>query len=152
MQQCGGKCCHLSSLYTLGTCQNQVKPDNWLEMLQSSLWSSMANPESINIGCSSEIVRPHSLLTLPLQVILLNSVVWKLPNLSGNGNPLQYSCLENARDRGAWWAAVYGVAQSRTRLKRLSRVERWVSTLVSYIWLLTWYLLSTSDSLCTKCN
>ena len=38
----------------------------------------------------------------------------------GNGNPLQYSCLENARDRGAWWAAVYGVAQSRTRLKQLS--------------------------------
>ena len=38
----------------------------------------------------------------------------------GNGNPLQRSCLENLRDRGAWWAAVYGVAQSRTRLKRLS--------------------------------
>ena len=38
----------------------------------------------------------------------------------GNGNPLQYCCLENPRDWGAWWAAVYGVAQSRTRLKRLS--------------------------------
>ena len=38
----------------------------------------------------------------------------------GNGNPLQYSCLENPRDRGDWWAAVHGVAQSRTRLKRLS--------------------------------
>ena len=38
----------------------------------------------------------------------------------GNGNPLQCSCLENPRDRGAWWAAVYGVTQSRTRLKRLS--------------------------------
>ena len=38
----------------------------------------------------------------------------------GNGNPLQCSCLENPRDRGAWWAAVYGVAQSRTRLKPLS--------------------------------
>ena len=38
----------------------------------------------------------------------------------GNGSPLQYSCLENPRDGGAWWAAVYGVAQSRTRLKRLS--------------------------------
>ena len=38
----------------------------------------------------------------------------------GNGNPLPCSCLENPRDRGAWWAAVYGVAQSRTRLKRLS--------------------------------
>ena len=35
----------------------------------------------------------------------------------GNGNPLQCSCLENPRDGGAWWAAVYGVAQSRTRLK-----------------------------------
>ena len=38
----------------------------------------------------------------------------------GNGNPLQYSCLENPRDGTAGWAAVYGVAQSRTRLKRLS--------------------------------
>ena len=35
----------------------------------------------------------------------------------GNGNPLQCSCLENPRDGGAWWAAIYGVAQSRTRLK-----------------------------------
>ena len=34
----------------------------------------------------------------------------------GNGNPLQCSCLENPRDGGAWWAAVYGVAQSQTRL------------------------------------
>ena len=38
----------------------------------------------------------------------------------GNGNPLQCSCLENPRDGGAWWAAIYGVAQSRARLKRLS--------------------------------
>ena len=38
----------------------------------------------------------------------------------GNGNPLQYSCLENPRDRGAWWAAIYGVAQSQTQLKWLS--------------------------------
>ena len=37
----------------------------------------------------------------------------------GNGNPLQCSCLETPRDGGAWWAAVCGVAQSRTRLKRL---------------------------------
>ena len=42
----------------------------------------------------------------------------------GNGNPLQCSCLENARDRTAWWAAVYGAAQSRTRLKRLSSSSR----------------------------
>ena len=38
----------------------------------------------------------------------------------GNGNPLQCSCLENPRDGGAWWAAVYGVTRSRTRLKHLS--------------------------------
>ena len=37
----------------------------------------------------------------------------------GNGSPLQYSCLENPVDGGAWWAAVHGVSQSRTRLKRL---------------------------------
>ena len=38
----------------------------------------------------------------------------------GNGNPFQCSCLENSRDGAAWWAAVYGIAQSRTLLKRLS--------------------------------
>ena len=38
----------------------------------------------------------------------------------GNGNPLQCSCLENPRDGRAWWAAIYGAAQSRTRLKWLS--------------------------------
>ena len=38
----------------------------------------------------------------------------------GNGNPLQYSCLENPSDGGAWWAAIYGVSQSWTRLKQLS--------------------------------
>ena len=44
----------------------------------------------------------------------------------GNGNPLQCSCLENPRDGGAWWAAVYGVAQSRTRLK-------WLSSSITYM-------------------
>ena len=43
----------------------------------------------------------------------------------GKGNPLQCSCLENPRDGGAWWAAVYGVAQSRTRLKRLNSSSIW---------------------------
>ena len=51
----------------------------------------------------------------------------------GNGNPLQCSCLENPRDGGAWWAAVSGVAQSRTWLKRLSSSS---SSMVTpcYIW------------------
>ena len=41
----------------------------------------------------------------------------------GNGNPLQCSCLKNPRDGGAWWAAVYGVAQSQTRLKWFSSCD-----------------------------
>ena len=49
----------------------------------------------------------------------------------GNGNPLQCSCLENPGDGGAWWAAVYGVAQSRTRLRRLSSSSVYISTIVS---------------------
>ena len=55
--------------------------------------------------------------------------------ISRNGNPLQCSCLENPRDGGAWWAAVYGVAQSPTRLKRLSSI--------SMSWLLWIVLLLT---------
>ena len=44
-------------------------------------------------------------------------------NYTGEGNPLQYSCLENPVDRGAWWTAVQGVTQSQTQLKRLSMHE-----------------------------
>ena len=47
----------------------------------------------------------------------------------GNGNPLQCSCLENPWDGGAWWAAISGVAQSQTRLKRLSSSKRWSNLL-----------------------
>ena len=51
----------------------------------------------------------------------------------GNGNPLQCSCLENPRGGGASWAAVYGVTQSRTRLKRLSsKTERMFTVIVLY--------------------
>ena len=46
----------------------------------------------------------------------------------GNDNPFQCSCLENPRDGAAWWAAVYGVAQSRTRLKQLSSSSSAVKT------------------------
>ena len=51
----------------------------------------------------------------------------------GNGNPLQCSYLENLRDGGAWWAAVYGVAQSRTRLKQLSSSSNSSSMLFSIV-------------------
>jgi len=51
----------------------------------------------------------------------------------GNGNPLQCSCLENPRDGGAWWAAVYGVSQSRTWLK-------WLSSSSSMFNCVSWYM------------
>ena len=46
------------------------------------------------------------------------------PPGTGHGNPLQYSCLENPTDRGAWWATVHGVTKSQTRLKQLSMQAR----------------------------
>ena len=52
----------------------------------------------------------------------------------GNGNPLQCSCLENPRDRRAWWAAVYGVSQSQTWLKRLSSSSRLVCLHFGAVW------------------
>ena len=61
----------------------------------------------------------------------------------GNGNPLQCSCLENPRDGGAWWTAVYGVTQSRTRLKWLSSSSSSIITLYwevfSWVTLEGWY-------------
>ena len=50
----------------------------------------------------------------------------------GNGTPLQYSFLENPRDGGAWWAAIYGVTQSQTRLKRRSSSSQCIIHLCLY--------------------
>ena len=58
----------------------------------------------------------------------------------GNGNPLQCSCLENPRDGRVWWAAVSGVAQSRTQLKRLSSSSSSSSRTETYD---TWKMLTT---------
>ena len=57
----------------------------------------------------------------------------------GNVNPLQCSCLENPREGGAWWAAVYGVTQSRTRLT-------WLSSIYIYIYI---YIYVTESLCCT---
>ena len=54
------------------------------------------------------------------KITCLTLMSFSMHNGEGNGDPLQYSCLENPRDRGAWWAAVYGVAQRWTQLKWLS--------------------------------
>ena len=52
----------------------------------------------------------------------------------GNGNPLQCYCLKNPRDRGAWWAAVSGVALSWTWLKRLSSSSSWLCLFLEFFW------------------
>ena len=64
----------------------------------------------------------------------------------GNGNPLQCSCLENPRDSGAWWAAVYGVAQSLTRLKRFSSSSN--RSVFSYKMLIAWLWESRQTGTC----
>ena len=56
----------------------------------------------------------------------VQSLGWEDSPGGRNDNPLQYSCLENPMDRGAWWAAVHGVAQSWTGLKRLSSSSEWL--------------------------
>ena len=70
---------------------------------------------SISVGASlvAQMVK-----NLPvMQETQVQSLGWEDPLEKGNGNPLQYSCLENPMDRGAWQATVYGVTKSRTRLK-----------------------------------
>ena len=59
-------------------------------------------------------IRQYSMKNISLQITACRHLG------EGHGNPLQRSCLENPRDGGAWWAAVYGVEQSRTQLKQLS--------------------------------
>ena len=67
------------------------------------------------------------------------SLGWEDPLEKGNGNPLQYSCLENSMDRGVWWAMIHGVTESQTRLKGLS--------------MHTWsYLQSDARSSVTRCS
>ena len=81
----------------------------------------------------SEHMSVKSVLSCPRTVAAVHGVLKSRTRLSDftftfhfhalekeNGNPLQCSCLENPRDRGAWWAAVYGVAHSQTRLKWFS--------------------------------
>ena len=65
----------------------------------------------------------------------------------GNGNPLQCSCLENPTDGGSWWAAIYGVTRSQTRLKRLSSSS---SNFKMHIYRM--YVLHLKNSMCWLCQ
>ena len=99
----------------LRTARNGMLPNSFNEATITLVQKT--NKDTKGVGeegtGSLGLVGSHTTERLPFQFSL--SCIGE-----GNGNPLQCSCLENPRDRGAWWAAVYGVAQSRTRLKWLS--------------------------------
>ena len=112
-----GSCTPIKSGFSESDCRRQ-----W--QLTPVLLSGRSHGQRSLVGCSpwgleesDTTERLHFHLSLPLIG-------------EGNGTPLQCSCLENPRDGGAWWAAVYGVAHSRTRLKRLSSSS---STVVKFI-------------------
>ena len=67
-----------------------------------------------------KVTDSHIFLPGYWECLLANLVLPVLLLREGNGNPLQYSCLENTMDGGAWWAAVHGVARSQTRLRDLT--------------------------------
>ena len=96
----------------------------WTVASQTSL--SMGSPgKNTGVGCHfpapGDLPDPGIKPTSPGSSALAGGLFFFFFTTSArNGNPLQCSCLENPRDGGAWWAAVHGVAQSRTRLKRLS--------------------------------
>ena len=83
--------------------------------VQSLVWEDSTCYRATKLVCCNSWGRTESDTTERLHFDFSLSCIGE-----GNGNPLQCSCLENPRDGGAWWAAIYGVAQSRTRLKQLS--------------------------------
>ena len=86
------------------------------QLSSSSSNSSSSNPKTVH-NVSKYIYR---FSTIIYDKVVEKREAYNKHRATGNGNPLQYSCGENLRDGGVWWAALSGVAQSRTRLRRLS--------------------------------
>ena len=84
---------------------------------QLSDWTELIEREQNRL---SERLSPRPNVGIFRILLLIKSPGLDLKIREGTGNLLQYSCLENPMDGGAWWAAIYGVAQSWTRLKQLS--------------------------------
>ena len=91
----------------------------WKCKLVQQLWESVHRfLKNLKIGLLYKPIIPHLAFLKKAKTLIWKDVC--TPIGKGNGNPLQYSCPKNPRDRAAWWAAVYGVAQSQIQLKQLS--------------------------------
>ena len=116
---------------------------NMTEQLSLSLFLISRVWIDEGIECPGNILHIHGHLAATGQCIEgapHDPSVWPKHTLmegEGNGNPLQYTCLENPMDRGAWWATVYGVAQSRTWLK-------WLSSSSKLLPIFSWLVILTS--------
>ena len=91
-----------------------TRGQSWRRQWHPTPYSGKSHGQRSLVGCSPRC-HEESDMTEQLHFHFSLSCIGE-----GNGNPLQCSCLENPRGRGAWWAAVYGITHSRTRLKRLS--------------------------------
>ena len=101
-----------AALASLWVCE-QVTPKGLLIRYPLCLECSSGYPQGTCSLLSLHSIAPSKILCI------FSSIHLYLPSLGygeGNGSPLQYSCLENPMDGGAWWAAVHGIAKSRTRL------------------------------------
>ena len=106
---------------------------DWIDLfaIQGTLRSLLQHHSS-----KTSILRQSAFFT-----IISHNSMWPLERIAltihnfreGDGTPLQYSCLENPMKGGAWWAAIYGVAQSRTRLKWLSSIHNFVGRVMSLL-------------------
>ena len=111
----------VSDSATLWTVARQAPPS--MGFSRQEYWSGLPRPPA------GDLLKPLMELESPAGRFFTQWDTWEAPAIcthiyiymgEGNGNPFQYSCLENSVDRGAWWAAVHGVAQGRTLLKWLS--------------------------------
>ena len=100
-------------------------------------WAALHNAEAwfLDPGCLWSESRLCPVLNEFFNLLPFKVLSWQFNG--GNGNPLQYSCLENPMDRGAWWATVHGVSKRRTRLR-----TEWLTTAVR--WCLAYSALLSS--------
>ena len=111
----------LVHLEVLGSCTADTLPEGfWAEAYEHVKWSQLYSRLNILWHCSSLELEWKLTFSNPVATAEFSKFAGE-----GNGNPFQYSCLENPRDGEAWWAEVYGVAQSQTWLTWLSRSSSW---------------------------